>query len=82
MLVLWISVGAAIGYFASRRTGFSALKSVSCGVLLGSLAFALFFIPSESRTGRRLQCPYCADWIASTSRVCQHCHATLVDAGL
>ncbi len=75
---LWPVVGAATGYLASYRPGFSAAKCVIGGLLLGPLAVVLFLVPANSGVRQQLRCRYCANWVMARARVCQHCGAILV----
>ena len=79
--LLWSVLGAAVGYVAGQRRGFSPAKSAVAGFLLGPLAVMLFVVPvSVVPNARQLKCPYCADWVQADARVCTHCHA-LLDSG-
>jgi len=77
---LWFAVGAIIGYSAARRRSFSPVKCVALGTLLGPLAIALFFAPAGVDVPPPLICQYCAENVAGSARLCQHCGAILVAA--
>lgn len=76
---LWPFVGAVIGYFASRRPGFSPAKSIASGLLLGPLTVVLFVLPADrvATATAALTCPYCDQRNISGARVCAHCSAIL-----
>ena len=76
-VLIWLVVGAAIGYMASSRSPLSVYKCVVVGTLLGPLAAALFFVPSTPDAPHLAECPYCSNQVVSTARLCQHCGALL-----
>lgn len=73
--ILWIGLGALIGYAASQRKGFSAATGLIGGVLLGPLAVLMFAVSGGS--DQKKKCPYCAEWIQPKATVCKHCHKDL-----
>ena len=78
--LLWSVVGAAMGFVAARRHGFSRTRGVVGGLLLGPLAVVLFFAARPVvHDMRRRKCPYCADWVEVNARVCTYCNAILID---
>jgi len=77
---LWFAVGAIIGYSAARLRSFSPVKCVALGTLLGPLAITLFFAPAGVDVPPPLICQYCAENVAGSTRLCQHCGAILVAA--
>lgn len=66
-------MGALIGMRAAQTRGFSVARGVISGVLLGPLAFLMYFVAAEGR-----KCPACAEWVKPEARVCKHCGAQLV----
>ena len=74
----WLLVGVVTGYLASRRPALSVMKCVSIGMVLGPLAVALFFLPTDFSEPRQVSCPYCAHKLAAGKRLCQQCGAILV----
>ena len=76
--LLWVGLGASVGYVAAQRRAFSTTTGVVAGLALGPLAVVLFFVPlSFSHPVQRRECPYCAGTVPSDARVCHHCHALL-----
>jgi hypothetical protein len=69
----WLLVGALVGYLASQRRGFSGVAGVLGGMLLGPLAFLMFFVSSVSRGDATRECPHCAERIKPQAKVCKHC---------
>jgi hypothetical protein len=67
---VWLT-GALIGALAAQTRSFSLLSGILGGLLLGPLAFLLFFV----REGRR--CPHCHEVIQPQARACKHCGRAL-----
>ena len=76
-LWLWPVIGAALGCLASYRRGFSTAQCVTGGLLLGPLAVVLFLVPVDSSVWEKVTCPYCANRVMASARVCQQCGAIL-----
>src|SRR5829696_7698950 len=75
MFLFWMLLGAAIGAYAAQKKGFSTVGGVIGGLLLGPLAFLLFFVNGiVSANEQQRKCPYCAEWIRPEAKVCKHCH--------
>lgn len=74
MVIAWALFGALIGAAAAQRKGFSMVGGVIGGLLLGPLAFLMFFISGVSGSDRNKKCPHCAEWIKVEATVCKHCH--------
>lgn len=68
MWIAWMLFGALIGVSAAQRRGFSVAGGIIGGLLLGPLAFLMFFA-----SGGRQKCPQCAEWIKKEARICPHC---------
>ena len=80
VFLLWPAIGAVVGYVAAQRRGLSLVVGILAGLLLGPLAFVLFFVPGFAVDAVRQQkCPYCAGSVTSDTRVCHHCQAILTD---
>ena len=75
--MFWALMGALIGYSASQARGYSAVAGVIGGLLLGPLAFLMFFVSSVTRAGRRRKCPACAEWVKAEATICKHCRQPL-----
>jgi hypothetical protein len=75
MVLFWMLIGAAIGVYAAQKKGFSTIGGVIGGLLLGPLAFLLFFVSGiVSSNEQQRKCPFCAEWIRPEATVCKHCH--------
>ena len=74
----WLLVGVATGYLASRRPALSMMKCLTIGTLLGPLALVLFFLPIDGGAPLHVSCPYCANTVTASARLCHHCGAILV----
>ena len=72
--LFWALIGAIIGIAAAQRRGFSTAAGFVGGLLLGPLAFLMFFV---SQVSHRRTCPYCAEPIQDRAVVCKHCHRDL-----
>ena len=74
MLLFWLVIGGLIGAWAAQRKGFSTLGGVLGGILLGPLAFLMFFVSGKvSSNEQQRKCPHCAEWIKPEAAVCKHC---------
>jgi hypothetical protein len=73
MLFGWSLLGALIGYAAASRRGFSQVGGILGGLVLGPLAFLMFFVSGVTRGDERKRCPHCAEWIMLRAKVCPHC---------
>jgi hypothetical protein len=74
-LLFWPVLGAAIGYAAAQKKGFSTISGLLGGLLLGPFAFLMFFVSGiASSSEQQRKCPYCAEWIRPEATVCKHCH--------
>jgi hypothetical protein len=74
-VLFWPLLGALIGVSAAQKKGFSTTTGVISGLLLGPLAFLMFFVSGVfSASEQQRKCPYCAEWIRPEASVCKHCH--------
>lgn len=74
MLLFWPLIGALIGVYAAQKKGFSTVGGVIGGLLLGPLAFLLFFVSGlVSSNEQQRKCSFCAEWIKPEARLCKHC---------
>lgn len=72
MVIAWILFGALIGVSAAKRRGFGTASGVIGGLLLGPLAFLMYFASSN-----RMKCPKCAEWINKEAKICHYCKSEL-----
>lgn len=74
MFLFWALIGALIGLAAAQKKGFSIAGGIIGGILLGPLAFLMFFISGvSSADANRRKCPSCAEWVKGEAKVCKHC---------
>jgi len=75
MLLVWPLVGALIGVLASQKRGFSLAIGIIGGLLLGPLAFLLYFV--SGITGKEFtavrRCHHCKEVIHPDATICKHC---------
>lgn len=70
----WVLLGAVLGLAASLTKGFNVLGGILGGMLLGPLAFLMFFVSGISAADtNRKKCPYCAEWVKREAVACKHC---------
>jgi hypothetical protein len=75
IFLFWALLGALIGISAAQRRGFSVAAGVIGGLLLGPLAFLMYFVSGVTRQdSANRKCPFCAEWIKAEATVCKHCH--------
>jgi hypothetical protein len=74
VFLFWALIGVLVGISAAQRRGFSVAAGVIGGLLLGPLAFLMYFVSGVTRgdTANR-KCPWCAEWIKAEAQVCKHC---------
>lgn len=82
MLIAWALFGALIGVAAAQRRGFSIAAGILGGLLLGPLAFLMFFISGVSASDRNKKCPHCAEFVKAEAVVCKHCGGPLITASI
>lgn len=70
-LLIWICLGAVVGYAAASKRGWSTTAGLLGGAVLGILSPALFAVSGVSRNERA--CPHCAERIKKAAKVCRHC---------
>jgi len=74
MILVWPLVGALIGVLASQKRGFHLAVGILGGLLLGPLAFLMFFVSGiTGKDDRMVKCPHCAEFIKAEAKVCKHC---------
>lgn len=73
MMLFWALIGALIGLAAANKKGFSVAGGIIGGILLGPLAFLMFFVSGVSKGDAKRKCPYCAEWVQGAATVCKHC---------
>lgn len=73
MFIAWALIGALVGVAASQKKGFSLAGGIIGGLLLGPLAFLLFFVSGITSADQRAKCPHCAEFIKAEAAVCKHC---------
>jgi hypothetical protein len=65
----------------SELVGVSVLLTQEAGVLggllLGPLAFLMFFISGVSGSDRNRKCPNCAEFVKAEAKICKHCKTEL-----
>jgi len=76
-LLGWSLFGALIGVSAAQRRGFSTTAGVLGGLLLGPLAFLMYFVSGVTKDDQRRKCPFCAEQVKADAIVCKHCHREL-----
>lgn len=77
-LLLWPLLGVLIGIYAAQRKGFSSVGGAIGGLLLGPLAFLMFFVSGITRGDAQKKCQHCAEWIKPEANVCKHCGRDVV----
>ncbi len=73
--IAWILFGAALGYKAAEKRGWSVAVGLLAGAALGLFSPLLFVVSgiTSGDVGNRRKCPACAEWIAAEARKCKHC---------
>jgi len=71
--LFWPLIGALFGIAAAQHKGFSVAAGIIGGLLLGPLAFLMFFVGGVGGEGAKKKCPHCAEWIKADAKVCRHC---------
>jgi uncharacterized Zn-finger protein len=59
---------------AAQKRRFSTVAGVLGGLLLGPLAFLMFWVTGVS--GER-KCPYCAEYVKAEAVICKYCGSAL-----
>jgi len=81
LFLSWALLGAVLGFAAAQRKGFSVVGGVLGGLLLGPLAFLMFFVSGISKAdAHNKKCPHCAEWIKGEATICKHCQQPVVAA--
>lgn len=47
------------------------------GLMLGPLAFLMFFITGVVGGDTNRKCPHCAEFVKAAAKICKHCHQPL-----
>jgi hypothetical protein len=76
--MFWALFGALIGVAAAQKKGFSMAGGILGGLLLGPLAFLLFFVSGITKGDQQKKCRFCAEFIKADARVCKHCGRDVV----
>lgn len=76
-VIAWALIGALLGVAASQKKGFSMAGGIIGGLLLGPLAFLLFFVTGITKADQQRKCPHCAEFIKAEATVCKHCRKEL-----
>jgi len=82
IIISWLLFGALIGVAAAQRKGFSVLAGVLGGLLLGPLAFLMFFVSGVSASDKNRKCPFCAEFVKAEATICKHCRSELPPPGV
>jgi hypothetical protein len=78
MFIVWALIGALIGVAASQKKGFPLAGGIIGGLLLGPLAFLLFFVSGITKGDAQRKCPHCAEFIKAEATVCKHGNREIV----
>lgn len=76
-LIVWVALGALVGYAAAQKRGWSPPVGMLAGVALGIFSPALFAVSGVTRGDKSATCPHCAERIKAAATVCRHCHRTV-----
>jgi hypothetical protein len=73
VVLVW-TTGAAVGYAAAKRKGYSPVAGAAAGAVLGPLlAWVLFLIDGIFSSNEMRLCPHCAEWIHPKATACRFC---------
>lgn len=78
LFLFWALFGALLGVAAAQKKGFSVAGGILGGLLLGPLAFLLFFVSGITKDDQMKKCPHCAEFIKVDAKVCKHCGRDVV----
>jgi len=74
MLLFWPVLGALIGFVASQKRQMSPVAGILGGLLLGPLAFLMFFVSGAVTSGDGMKtCHYCKERIKEDATICRFC---------
>lgn len=77
VMLMW-STGAAVGYAAAKRKGYSPVAGAAAGAVMGPiLAWVLFLVDGILSSNEMKACPHCAEWIHPKATVCRFCNRDL-----
>ena len=82
LLLAWALLGALIGVAAAQKRGFSVVGGVLGGLLLGPLAFLMYWVSGVSAADKNRKCPYCAEFVKAEATICKHCKQPLLTRGV
>lgn len=66
-------VGAAVAHCKGRDIGYGFLL----GLLLGPMAFILYFRMADAPNPTVRKCPHCAELVNAEAKLCKHCGKNL-----
>ena len=72
-LLMWLLVGALLGFVASQKTGDHPVKGILIGARLGPLALLMLLAKPASGQSARRPCPHCRTPIPADATVCPQC---------
>ena len=73
--LFWALLGVLIDISAAQRRGFNMAAGVIGGLLIGPLAFLMYFVSGVTGgDSANRKCPFCAEWIKAEPTVCKYCH--------
>lgn len=78
LAISWMLLGALIGVAAAQKRGVSMVSGVIGGLLLGPLAFLMYFVSGVSKGDQNKKCPYCAEFVKAEAAICKHCRKELL----
>ncbi len=73
--LVWLGVGALVGFVAASKRGYSPFVGVVVGALLGILSPVLLVFAGTNPQSKK--CPDCAEFVKADAKVCKHCGCKL-----
>lgn len=77
LLLSWLLLGTLLGIAAAQKRGFSVVAGGLGGLLLGPLAFLMFWVSGVTRGDDSRRCPHCAEFVKVQATICKHCRQLL-----